>query len=220
MRLFLALDLPDTILTTLDALIAKLKPAAGRISWSSAAKLHITTKFIGEWPEARLAELKTAIATMPRKGVFEVRVEGLGWFPNPRAPRVLWAGVHRLAGTPPLRSGLSCDEKSVDYESPDRQGGVPAEAAGPASALEDLARDTDRAAAAFGIAPETRAFRPHLTLARIKQPSGNLTELRQAVARAAAEEFGQFEARSQFLYLSRLSPSGSVYQKLEEFPFS
>ena len=50
MRLFVALDLPDSILQTLEALLARLEPTA-RVHWSTAANLHITTKFIGEFPE-------------------------------------------------------------------------------------------------------------------------------------------------------------------------
>ncbi len=64
MRLFTALDLPPEIATRLDQLIARLKPAA-RINWSPPANLHVTTKFIGEWPEERLDELKTALAVHP-----------------------------------------------------------------------------------------------------------------------------------------------------------
>ena len=36
------------------------KPLA-RINWSPVDNLHITTKFIGEWPEARLDEIKRAL---------------------------------------------------------------------------------------------------------------------------------------------------------------
>src|ERR1700693_2408083 len=50
MRLFTAIDLPPEVTGRLDGLIAKLRPLA-RIRWSPAANLHITTKFVGQWPE-------------------------------------------------------------------------------------------------------------------------------------------------------------------------
>ena len=50
-----------------------------------------------------------------------------------------------------------------------------------APGLEALAEHTDGATAALGIARETRAFSPHLTLARIKERL-NLQPLREAVA--------------------------------------
>ena len=92
MRLFTAIDLPEEVRDNLRSLLARLKPLA-RINWSPAANLHVTTKFIGEWPEARLDEMKRALAAIPRCGAFDISIRGLGWFPNDRRPRVLWAGV-------------------------------------------------------------------------------------------------------------------------------
>lgn len=92
MRLFTAVDIPEEVREHLRALVARWKPLA-HIGWSPVDNLHITTKFIGEWPEARLDEMKRALHAIPPGGVFEVAVRGLGWFPNDRRPRVLWAGV-------------------------------------------------------------------------------------------------------------------------------
>ena len=176
MRLFVALDLPDPILKTLVALMASLKPAAS-IQWTAAANLHITTKFIGEWPEERLGRLKSGLAALPRHGPIPVHVKDLGWFPSPHSARSFWAGVHAP------------------------------------SALNTIAAASAKAAAELGLPTERRALHPHVTLARIKQPV-DLAPLRQAVAALESVDFGAFEARSQFLYLSKLS----VYTKLEEFP--
>jgi 2'-5' RNA ligase len=93
MRLFTAITLPQEILLRLDRLMAALRPEA-LIKWSPLDNLHITTKFIGEWPEARVEELHAALAEVAPRSPFEVEVSGLGWFPNERAPRVLWSGVH------------------------------------------------------------------------------------------------------------------------------
>ncbi len=92
MRLFTAIDLPDAVLKNLDALVRFLRPLA-RIKWSRAGNLHITTKFIGDWPDNRLDELVTALGEIEPPGEIPIAVEQLGWFPNPRSPRVFWAGV-------------------------------------------------------------------------------------------------------------------------------
>jgi 2'-5' RNA ligase len=92
MRLFTAIDLPPEVVRRLDQLIAGLKPSA-RLHWSPARNLHITIKFIGEWPEARLAELIQALGALAPNEPIPIKVRGLGFFPNPRAPRVFWAGV-------------------------------------------------------------------------------------------------------------------------------
>ena len=92
MRLFLAIDLPQEVLFRLDRLISALRPEAF-IKWSPLDNLHITTKFIGDWPEGRLGELHDTLQELTPREPFEIELRGLGWFPNERSPRVLWAGV-------------------------------------------------------------------------------------------------------------------------------
>jgi 2'-5' RNA ligase len=92
MRLFTAIDLPSDILLRLERLLSALRPEA-LIKWSPLDNLHITTKFIGEWPEARVPELHDALRRVTRRQPFDIELKGLGWFPNERSPRVLWLGV-------------------------------------------------------------------------------------------------------------------------------
>ncbi len=92
MRLFTGIDLPDEIKERLDVLITHLRNTA-HLKWSPAYNLHITTKFIGEWPPERLDELIARLAAIECKNRIDISVEELGWFPNPHHPRVFWAGV-------------------------------------------------------------------------------------------------------------------------------
>jgi 2'-5' RNA ligase len=181
MRLFTAIDLPEDVRDRLDEMIGKLRPLAP-ITWSKAANLHITTKFIGQWPDEKLPELRKALAVPSREPV-PIRMRGLGFFPNAKSPRVFWAGVE----APPE--------------------------------LAALASDIDSAFAKLGIEPESRAYSPHLTLARIKTPSG-LAAFQKAVAQLGQPDFGEFVADRFSLYLSKPGPAGSVYTKLSEFPIS
>lgn len=117
MRLFTAIDLPDQILRNLEELLNKLRPTA-RINWSPPANLHITTKFIGEWPEGRLDELTRALAGMAPRAPVPVEVRRVGFFPNPHSPRVFWCGIEapgleRLAAdTDEITSGLGIASES------------------------------------------------------------------------------------------------------------
>ncbi len=181
MRLFTAIDLPPDVLANLESLVARLTPSA-RINWSPVANLHITTKFIGEWPDERLDELTAALHSLPLRPAIPIAIEKLGFFPNPHAPRVFWAGVH--AG----------------------------------DALAQLARETEEALAALGIAKEQRPYSPHLTLARIKTPAKQ-PALLQAVEKLPSLDFGRFTVDRFFLYRSQLRPTRSVYTQLAEFPF-
>lgn len=180
MRLFTAIDLPDGVLAKISDLLAALRPTA-RIQWSPLGNMHVTTKFIGEWPESRLEELTEALGALGPRPKIAVHVRKVGFFPNPHSPRVFWCGI---------------------------------EAAG----LDALAASTDQAMAALGIGSENRPFSPHLTLARIKERL-DLQPLREAIAALPPLDFGAFEADRFFLYQSKLSPSGSKYTKLAEFPF-
>ncbi len=92
MRLFTGLDLPAGVIGSLEDLLRILRPAA-RIHWSPPANLHVTTRFIGEWPDQRLEELRAALGALPAHPPVPIHIRNLGYFPNPHSPRVFWAGV-------------------------------------------------------------------------------------------------------------------------------
>src|SRR5260370_37753263 len=92
MRLFCGIDLPEDIRERLERLLMHLRPA-GHLKWSPVYNLHITLKFIGEWPEEKLPQLESALRSMPRRPGIPIEVKGLGWFPNPHRPRAFWAAL-------------------------------------------------------------------------------------------------------------------------------
>jgi 2'-5' RNA ligase len=181
MRLFAGIDLPAEVKSNLARLLGRLRPAA-RLKWSPVENLHVTTKFIGEWPQDRLSELVGTLGELPGRAPFQIAIRELGWFPNPRDPRVFWAGVSA------------------------------------APALAALAREADEALARLGVPTETRAYSPHLTLARIKDRVP-LAGIHEAIAAMPADDFGEFTADRFHLYRSDRGASGSVYTKLKEFVF-
>ncbi len=109
MRLFTAIDLPEDILLRLDRLLAALRPEA-LLKWSPLDNLHITTKFIGNWPALQLHQVGYALRALPPHAPFSIQVKGFGWFPNPRAPRVLWAGID---GGPALQELARTTEEAL-----------------------------------------------------------------------------------------------------------
>jgi len=109
MRLFTAIDIAAEVRENLRALLSRLRPLAN-LKWSPVDNLHITTKFIGEWPQERLEEMKRALATVPATGLFDVQIRDVGWFPNPQRPRVFWVGVD---GGEPLRRLAHATEQAV-----------------------------------------------------------------------------------------------------------
>lgn len=182
MRLFTAVDPTPEIVDKLADLLNRLRPSAG-LRWGRAENLHLTLKFIGEFPAERLSALEETLRAVPAPSPFEVAVRRLGFFPHARAPRVFWAGVEAPAG------------------------------------LAQLAGDIDRTLEPLGIARDRRAYSPHFTLARIADRPP-LDALHRAVEALPSLEFGSFRPDRFYLYESRPGPGGSVYTRIEEFPWA
>jgi RNA 2',3'-cyclic 3'-phosphodiesterase len=87
LRLFTAIDIPADVKAALALLLKRLRLLAD-LKWIPPDKLHITTKFIGEWPEAQLDELKRALASVKSPAPVDIVIRGLG-----RLPRVLYAAI-------------------------------------------------------------------------------------------------------------------------------
>ncbi|MDP9169043.1 MAG: RNA 2',3'-cyclic phosphodiesterase [Acidobacteriota bacterium] len=75
--------------------------AAAHLKWTPAANLHITTKFIGEWPAEGLAELQNALAAIPWPGNLTVTVSAPEFLRG-----VLVAGISPNPGLSALNNAI------------------------------------------------------------------------------------------------------------------
>lgn len=87
-RLFVAIDLPDA----LKAKLAGLRDDALPGRWTPPHKYHLTLQFMGEVDEEGTATAEQALADL-QADTFSVQGQGLGVFPSPRRPRVLFAAL-------------------------------------------------------------------------------------------------------------------------------
>jgi 2'-5' RNA ligase len=87
----------------------------------------------------------------------------------------------------------------------------------PTGALKDLAARIDKDCAALAYEPETRAFKPHLTLARIRDPR-HASDIGLA---HAAHQFGPlcFTCDRLVIYESHLGRGGSTYERMHTAKF-
>jgi 2'-5' RNA ligase len=92
MRLFTGIALAAHVRDNLARVLEELRPLAP-LKWSPVENLHITSKFIGQWPEERLAEMESALENVNFGRSFDVAIERFGYFPNPHHPRTFFAGV-------------------------------------------------------------------------------------------------------------------------------
>jgi RNA 2',3'-cyclic 3'-phosphodiesterase len=95
-RVFAALELPPELchrlseaVTTLEAVLTR-----GGVRWAQADGMHVTLKFYGDVASAKLIELQAALRQAAEgNGPMALELQGLGVFPNPVHPRVIWVGV-------------------------------------------------------------------------------------------------------------------------------
>ncbi|GJM41871.1 MAG: RNA 2',3'-cyclic phosphodiesterase [Ardenticatenaceae bacterium] len=103
-RLFIAIDLPedvkDLLLETAVRLAKKVPNRAVR--WVQREQMHLTLRFLGDTAVSQLPKLRQEITQVAaRYQPIQLRLSGVGAFPQQKRPRVVWAG---LAGNlEPLR---------------------------------------------------------------------------------------------------------------------
>ena len=93
MRLFAALDIPEDVRAAIGALVKQLRGQLRHARWVRVEGAHVTLKFIGEVPTEKMEDIKAALTTVPFPAPINIIYRGLGFFPNERRPRVLWAGI-------------------------------------------------------------------------------------------------------------------------------
>jgi 2'-5' RNA ligase len=93
LRTFIAVEVPDTLKDKIARIEEELK-GAGAANWVNPWAVHLTLKFLGYVEEEKIKEIEREMdaAAMGVKP-FKIRVEGLGGFPSPASPRVVWIGV-------------------------------------------------------------------------------------------------------------------------------
>jgi RNA 2',3'-cyclic 3'-phosphodiesterase len=94
MRLFIAIELPDSIKQGLARVQEQLRRTGVSAGWTRPEGIHLTLKFLGEVPDAKTQEITAEITGAAQgAGKLNLTVEGAGAFPNARNPRVLWIGI-------------------------------------------------------------------------------------------------------------------------------
>ena len=99
MRLFVAIH-PDAatqawLAESQRRLRKELQRFAHQLRWTDPENIHLTLAFLGEMPES--APVEQALLAC-RCSPTELTVGGLGVFPDPRRPNVVWTGVADESG--------------------------------------------------------------------------------------------------------------------------
>ncbi len=120
MRTFIAIELPDNVKRGLGKTITTCKEqvASRSVKWVAVDSIHVTLKFLGDVPASRIEDIRRALGPLCEGAPpMRLTVAGLGAFPSPTAPRVLWAGLEGDLG--PLGAlARKIDEALVDLGFP------------------------------------------------------------------------------------------------------
>jgi len=92
-RLFVAQEIPAVVRENFAALLASFRAITKEPRWVRAENLHVTLKFLGEVAESKLDAVRNALGEIRSDKVVALEFRGLGFFPNEKHPRVLWAGM-------------------------------------------------------------------------------------------------------------------------------
>ena len=78
----------------LDRLQNNLRVFHADVRWVAIPSIHLTLKFLGEVGPAVIPALTESLELASWSEVaFKLRLHGLGCFPHPRNPRVIWCGI-------------------------------------------------------------------------------------------------------------------------------
>jgi len=87
----------------------------------------------------------------------------------------------------------------------------------PHEPLKALHKKVDQACIRAGVAPEGRAYHPHITLARLKRGSGSVQGVVESSGGVTSEPFS---VESFGLYESTLTPEGAHYELAQRYPLA
>ncbi len=190
MRCFIAMGLPQDVRNRLRVLIEHMKPLCSSVKWVGAENFHLTLKFLGNVQDETLPEMEKALTeAVSSHPVIRLQALGLGVFPNPNWPKVVWTG---LAEPEDGGGKLLTLQKGIE------------------EAVVPLGFNPDKRA----FTPHLTIGRINARRGKNLQ----IERMVQEVQTRQMEDFGSFEAREIVLFKSDLKPSGAVHTALFKTP--
>lgn len=123
LRAFLASELPSPLQDAIQKATSGLRRTLGDdlIRWVPANNVHLTLKFLGDVSPANLDLIKHMLVTEAAQfPAFDVSVEGIGSYPTPRQPRVLWIGLKGPAVLLSLQRAIELAAARLGYPAEER----------------------------------------------------------------------------------------------------
>jgi len=173
MRTFVAVEIASQeVLDSVKKVQSSFKIAAKPVEIHN---MHFTLLFLGEISEDMAQKVQAQLKAIEFSS-FEISFEGVGAFPKPKFPRVVWIGI-------------------------DSNGG---------KQLVELAKKVEEKLSPLGFGAD-KAFKPHVTIFRIKNKVGDITD---ELSKYSGAKFGTQRVSEIKFKQSVLTPSGPIYSDL------
>lgn len=190
MRCFLAILLPEHIKNLIDSLANLNYPLEG-VNLVKKDNLHITLKFLGEVEINLIPSIVDSLKILTKNfSPFSLKISHPGVFPTVSKMRVIWIGLEH------------------------------------SNRLEELANKISEEMNKFNFKRQYREFNAHITIGRVKnlQNGRYLFEkvwknFKSIIQKIDVHQLS-FEVEEFVLMKSTLTPTGSIYEVIERFPFS
>jgi 2'-5' RNA ligase len=105
MRLFVAFSVPGDVQACLRELQGRIPSSEPVARVVPAKAFHLTLKFIGDWPDGRVDEIRRALSAV-RFAPFELTLKGTGVFPSEQHVNVVWVGLEPEAPIAALQQAI------------------------------------------------------------------------------------------------------------------
>ena len=93
-RTFVAVLLDEELRRRISDVQQRAMKLAPTVKWVSPVNFHATLKFLGDVRLDKLSVVQEAMDEVAGKlPAFDISIRGMGVFPTPRRPRVIWVGV-------------------------------------------------------------------------------------------------------------------------------
>jgi len=122
LRAFVAVEIPLEIRETVCKAITPLQKELGSVvRWVPVENMHLTLNFLGDVSPANVEMLSQMLhAEANLFGCFDLRLSGLGSFPNLKRPRVIYIGIQSPPTIEALQRGIESASRRLGYESEER----------------------------------------------------------------------------------------------------
>lgn len=122
LRAFIALEIPAKVQNEIHEATSRIRSEIGAlVRWVPAENLHLTLKFLGDISSTHvefLTQMLRAEANSHR--CFDMHFTGLGSFPNPKRPRVIYIGIQAPVELNALQHAVESGAGKLGYRSEDR----------------------------------------------------------------------------------------------------